>query len=202
VPVFGAPVGRLRLSGAVGPRWLEYCGLAVTTAWGRMRSGFFVSRMMVGDKDSGKVRKPAGRPRALRQASATKSSVEKLAAVNPDAASRRSSRVPAVHDPRRRESQALFIQNGRGGIYTARPAKVMKGTQVDLPWPVAAPLAGVTVDLLHGHASWAASQSAPQSAICLPGNVVRHMIKKNQTELTTAWRIALDLDGGLAWKPA
>ena len=151
--------------------------------------GFFVSKMMVGDKNTGKLRN------RLADRGFADSSIEKqpkkmqvmpmLKAVGQAAAE------PFM--PKTRESQgAIRSKLGKAGIYTAQGAKVMKGAQVI--FMAIGVLIGVYLDFFTGIGKFPAGIAmAGLVGYAIPILGLRHMAKKNQTELTYGLADALDL---------
>jgi len=154
--------------------------------------GFFVSRMMVGDGNSGKLRNrladrgftDAGQELGTQKKSEKLNVMPVLKAVGQAAAE------PFM--PKTRESQGMIRQRmGKAGIYTASAANVMKGAQVIFLG--AGLLIGLYLDFFSFGKFPAGFAFCGLLGYMIPIMGLKHMIKKNQQALTYGLADALDL---------
>jgi tight adherence protein C len=152
--------------------------------------GFFVSKMMVGDVDSGKLRNRLSDRKATEaQVSITKGA-DKNGGVLP-MLQKVGQAAAEPFMPKTRESQGAIRQKmGKAGIYNASAAKVMKGAQVILM--AGGTLGGLYIDISAGK-FMGATAAGGLLGYLIPTLVLRQLIKKNQQALTYGLADALDL---------
>jgi len=165
--------------------------LIITCVFGAVALvGFFVSKTMVGNKDSGKLRNRLADRGFADNASVEKKPAERMQVMPMLKAVGQAAAEPFM--PKTRESQSLIRQRlGKAGIYSAGAGKVMKGAQVILM--AAGVLAGLWFDFIYMGQFIGGVAVGGLVGYMAPIFTLRHMIKKNQQDLTYGLADALDL---------